>query len=138
MACNAPRQEWTIETRIDGHPEPEKGVIVFCINIENGKITGEVSDLTTGTPVPLSPVTGSSQPLPELGPEITVMTLIFKWGTSRVVLSGTTFHTGVTNKFRGGFAAFRAPVVDGALSPDEGLADEPGDGDTGTGTGTQT
>jgi len=130
MACIFPKQEWTIEIQLDDHPESDS-VIVFCLNVENGIINGEGSELPTGgEPVKLSPVTGRSLPLPELGSELeaTLMALIFTRGTSKVVLSGHTFRTGGptgVNNFFGRFSAFTTGTTDG-------------DGDTGTGTGTQT
>ena len=137
MACTAPNQEWTIDTLVDGQPESETAVLVFCLSINNGKITGEGSDLSGETPVSLSSITGTSQPLPELdqGFEIppTHMTLNFTWREAKAVLSGTTFVTGSgQNRFRGRFATFKP----NGGSP--AVATVAGAGDTGTGTGTQT
>ena len=134
MACHHTKPGMdNLHTLIDERPETEIKVLVFCINVENGIIKGEVSDLTTGEPKQLSPVTGTSQPLTELGLPIppTQMTLIFTWGTAKVMLSGTTFLNANTNKFLGRFSTFKT-AVNGGTSPVEEI------GDTGTGTGTQT
>ncbi len=142
MPCDLPLQEWTIDIQADGQSDSDKAVIVFCLNIENGIINGVVSDITSGEPVALSSsVTGISQALSEIGLEEPprVMTLYFTWGTSRVVLWGTTFRTGVTRRFLGRFSALETQATDGGPESDELLAPAGlGDSDTGTGTGTQT
>jgi len=138
MACIAPNQEWTIDTHIDGHPKSETAVLVFCLSINDGIITGEGSDLSTDPPVPLSLVTGTSQSIPELDQGFpappTQMTLNFTWRESQAVLSGTTFRNGGQNTFRGRFAIFKSPEVNGGAAV---VAGAPAN-DVGTGTGTQT
>ena len=138
MACIAPNQEWTIDTHIDGHPESETAVLVFCLSINDGIITGEGSDLSTDPPVALSLVTGTSQSIPELDQGFpappTQMTLNFTWRESQAVLSGTTFRNGGQNTFRGRFAIFKSPEVNGGGAVVAGASGN----DVGTGTGTQT
>jgi hypothetical protein len=139
MACIAPNQEWTIDTHIDGHPESETAVLVFCLSINNGIITGEGSDLSIDPPIPLSLVTGTSQSIPELDQGFpdppTQMALNFTWRESQAVLSGTTFRSGGQNKFLGRFATFKSPEVNGGSGAV--VAGASGN-DVGTGTGTQT
>ncbi len=142
MACDAPNQQWKIDTLIDGHPESEMAILVFCLSIKDGIINGEGSDLSDGNPVPISPVTGTSQSIAQLDQGVDVlptqMTLNFTWRESTVMLSGTTFRDGNQNKFLGRFFAFKSPAVNGGGGPV--VADEtaPSGNDTGTGTGTQT
>ena len=141
MACTAPMQEWTIHTLIDGQPESQRATVVFCISIDGGIIKGEVSEMKSGEAVPLSPVTGTIQPIPEWEQGFeqppTLMILSFNWGSSKIMLSGNTFRAGGQNNFRGRFSAFKLASVNGGSAP-VFTETGPGDGDTGTGAGTQT
>jgi hypothetical protein len=153
MACGENQTEWTIEMKRDPKPnEPElRRTLVFCLNAQNGVVTGEVSDGAEGQF--LSTVTGEQSPLENVEDfgdlNFMFMSLNFKWGAADMVLSGLTFKTPETSHFRG---RFQATSLNGA--PSNGTAralaggavevralDElinPGNGDTGTGTGQQT
>ena len=139
MACIAPNQQWTIDTLIDGRPESEIAVLVFCLSINGTIITGEGSDLSNDPPAPLSQVTGTSLSIPELDQGFpdppTQMTLNFMWRESQAVLSGTTFRSGGQNRFLGRFATFKSSEVNGGSGAV--VAGASGN-DVGTGTGTQT
>jgi len=153
MGCGENQTEWTIQVQRDSKPnEPDlAATLVFCLNDDNGVVTGEVSNGTEAQF--LSTVTGTHQALDQIedfgGLNFRFMSLNFKWGAADMVLSGLTFKTPETSHFRG---RFQATSLNGASSNGTARAldggavevrafDElinPGNGDTGTGTGQQT
>jgi hypothetical protein len=150
MACNHPKEEWTISTETDN--AGAKGLLVFCVSLDGTSLTGEVTELpvdgngnVTGAPVYLcGDVKGSDEPLPGAA-NLSLMTFNFLWRNTRVMLAGVRFRGATPNTFKGRFSAFSsmefaraaAASADGvSLAAAPPLA--PGDGDTGTGTGTQT
>lgn len=147
MTCVHPLEEWTISTVTD--VTGAKGLLVFCLNTNGTQLTGEVSEIpvdedgnVNGDPVVLyDAVTGSDEPI--AGANLSFMTLIFRWGNTRVMLAGIRFRSDTPNTFRGRFSAFATTSLTKAAPSDSrgGLTAvplAPGDGDTGTGTGTQT
>jgi hypothetical protein len=148
MTCATPNREWTITVTNDASPNKPSSqrIIVFCLAVDsnNGKINGAVS-LSDGTF--LSSVTGIDQPIMnanlDLNTPLSLMTLIFTWGTTNVTMTGYTFSVGPLRKFSGRYTAFESAglvssfaSVTAAANPV--LPTAPSDGDTGTGTGTQT
>jgi hypothetical protein len=132
-------EEWTIRTITDerpGRPSTE-GFLVFRLSIDEGIISGEVSDGLSGEF--MSTVTGTRQSLGPLGLEdsASLMTLNYSKETSRAMMSGVIFE----RNFQGRFACFGAEQFAAAgLSRSLAivLPQAGSDGDTGTGTGTQT
>ncbi len=141
MTCREPRQEWTIDTVTDprrDHPS-ERGVLVFCLSIDRGIITGEVADGINGDF--LSEVTGTQQSLGTIGLDAgaSLLTLNFSKGPAQVAMSGVTFQ----RNFRGRFTTFVGAAELAATAPFSGsmtfaVPQTPGDGDTGSASGTQT
>jgi hypothetical protein len=140
MACSEPRQEWTIDTVTDprrDHPS-ERGVLVFCLSIDRGIISGEVADGISGDF--LSEVTGSQQSLGTMGldADASLITLNFSKGSAQVAMSGVIFQ----RNFRGRFTTFVGATELAATVPFSRMAfavpQTPGDGDTGSASGTQT
>jgi len=138
--CSEPRQEWTIDTITDprrDHPS-ERGVLVFCLSIDRGIITGEVADGISGDF--LSQVTGSQQSLGTIGldAEASLLTLNFSKGPAQVAMSGVIFQ----RNFRGRFTTFVGAAELAAAVPFSRMTfavpQTPGDGDTGSASGTQT
>lgn len=145
MACDPPNQEWTIDMLIDNQPEETKRRLVFCLAINDGKVSGEVRINTMdGVAVHLSSVTGHSQVLagvepPDPARPPTLLTVTFTWGPRTIVLAGNTVTDEELNKFSGRFFAFDGPAMPVNEPPGGGgIPEAPGEGDTGTGNGTQT
>jgi hypothetical protein len=151
MACDHPKEEWTVSTinEVSG----AKSLLVFCLSIDGTTFTGEVSELPVndngdviGDPVLLSDeVTGTDEPVGAA--DISFMTFLFPWGEDiRVMLAGIRFRANTPDTFKGRFTAFaRAEEVAHAAAAGgpsgvtiQPAPQPPGDGDTGTGTGTQT
>ena len=139
MACDDPKEQWTIETVTDPRPNkpPVTATLVFCLSFDDGIISGEVADGISGDL--LSDVSGKRESLGSLGLDETasLMTLNYRNGQTRVMMSGVTFE----KNFRGRFTTYEAAEL-AATGPVSRLAvvlpQAGGDGDTGTGTGTQT
>ena len=132
-------EEWTIRTITDAQPgrPSTEGFLVFRLSVDEGIITGEVSDGLSGEF--LSSVNGTRQSLGPLGLEdsASLMTLNYSKETSRAMMSGVIFE----RNFQGRFTCFGAEQFAAAgLSRSLAvvLPQAGSDGDTGTGTGTQT
>jgi len=139
MACIEPNEEWTIETVTDARPNRPSTtqILVFCLSIDQGMITGEVADGVTGQV--LSLVKGTRESLGRLGLDeaSSLMTLNFSNGPARVMMSGVTF----LRNFRGRFTSFvdaQVAAMGSVSEPGTASPFVPSDGDTGTGTGSQT
>ena len=139
MACKDLKEEWTIRTLTDARPgrPTAEAFLVFRLSVDEGIITGEVSDGVSGQF--LSEVNGTRQSLGPLGLEesATLMTLNYSKETARVMMSGVIFE----RNFQGRFTCFGAEQFAAAgLSRSLAivLPQAGSDGDTGTGTGTQT
>ena len=153
-ACASPSEEWTISTVADG--TGTKGMLVFCLNLNSGNITGQVSavpvdddGVVTGDPVVISTtVTGTDEQVPYT--ESSLMTLNFNWGAARAIITGVRLREDTPDTFTGRFTIFGGAELAkmAAAGADEDsttstasstfTAYTPSDGDTGTGTGTQT
>ncbi|HET6976037.1 MAG TPA: hypothetical protein VFI24_06930 [Pyrinomonadaceae bacterium] len=139
MACIDPKEEWTIRTLTDARPgrTSAEEFLVFCLSVDEGIITGEVSDGISGEF--LSAVNGTRQSLGPLGLDesASLMTLNYSKETTRIMMSGVIFE----RNFQGRFTTFAAeqPAAAGVSSNLAIVLPQAGsDGDTGTGTGTQT
>jgi hypothetical protein len=117
-------------------------LLTFCLDIQNGEITGNVFESLSG--LLLSSVTGMFEPI---NSENNLMTLFFAWPPTRVMMVGFTFRTAATGEilhFQGRFGAFASlDWLQKVLTPEtrsnaQLLLTGPGDSDTGTGTGQQT
>lgn len=145
MACDEPKQEWTIKTKTDN--TGERGLLIFCLSIEGGKITGEVTEQPldananpVGDAVFLSEVSGTDQSLLP-GSDIFFRTFNFTWGTSKVMMAGNAFLSTSPKTFDGRFTAFASAEMANEAAADSWgsiTPQSPGDGDTGTGNGQQT
>lgn len=139
MTCSEPRQQWTIDTVTDPRRDrpSERGLLVFCLSIDRGIITGEVADGVSGDF--LSEVTGSQQSLGTMGLDAgaSLLTLNFSNGSAQVAMSGVIFQ----RNFRGRFTTFGVAEL-AATAPFSRMTfavpQTPGDGDTGSASGTQT
>jgi hypothetical protein len=138
MACVAPKEEWTIAMISDSATNAsEQRIVVFCVDVNDGIITGEVTEVVNGEAKLLSAVTGTHELLP--GTNIAFRTFNFTSGSSRVMLAGNASLSSTPREFVGRYAAFAsAQVAASAGGGSTAPQFAPGDGDTGTGTGTQT
>lgn len=150
MACEQPREEWTVTTqsRTNGW-----GHFVFCLNVDSdGKITGRVSELpmdedgtVVGAPIRLGKVKGRQDLVAGFENDLSLMTIVFNRNDTRISLAGVRVTSDTPNTLQGRFSAFKNwrragtnpnPLVVG--TNDLVLPAAPVDGDTGTATGTQT
>lgn len=133
MACPTTHGEWTFNMVNDKTPT-QTVVLIFCLKVDNGIVTGTVSDKDGNHLSTDDRVTGVRQPVDQRSRD--VMSLHFRWDTSsqaiRVFLAGAVFDDGLL-KFEGRFLALAVSSQVGIVRPDG-----PDDGDTGTGTGTMT
>jgi len=109
-------------------------LLTFCLTITGTNITGTVNSIVT--------LTGTNQPL---AAGVDAISLIFRWGNTRVFAEGFTFPDSAGRREILLRFTARAPV---ALNPREESQETteatlvtlapPDEGDTGTGTGQQT
>jgi hypothetical protein len=136
--CDEANESWTIQTLSDprpGRPQADN-MYFFCLSIDEGIISGRVSDSDIGEY--LSPVTGTLMPLEDSEGSFS-MTLDFFRDAQRVTICGVRS----LRSFRGTFtcAATAAEAASAGASYAYTYMDvamTPGDGDTGSASGTQT
>jgi hypothetical protein len=147
MACNRGHEEWTFHMLNDRTGDNE--IIIFCLKVERGVVTGTVSD-ENGAPLSTDTrVKGIRVHVPEqLGlrvptgePVTHLMTLRLRWDKSteniKVLTLGSVFEDDSNLvKFEGRFLAY--PALLGFAEASRILLPGPDTGDTGTGSGTQT
>jgi hypothetical protein len=137
MACTAQQEEWTVHMINDRTHEDI--TIIFCLEFDNGEVSGSVFD-EFGEPFPEdNSVKGLRVPTTQ--PPRGFMSLDFRWDKFevgiRILMVGRIFvDEDELTKYDARFIAVPAPI--GSVARSGKLLASPDVGDTGTGTGQQT
>jgi len=145
MACTSD-EEWTIHMVNDQTGSDD--IIIFCLNIRNGVVTGSVTD-EEGNPLSTDTrVKGIRVPIGALNIHVSTgevisdfLTLRFRWDKGptaiKVLLMGSTYRdANDLNKFEGRFLAYLGQLT--VADSSRFILAGPDTGETGTGNGTQT